>query len=283
VGVPITADVVYIERTSSDILYGLAQTAVTLAGLHVRFSFTGRIGLPHINATGAYIEYRDQSLEIKATVATIDGTSAKQINLGTSTAATSINVTGTGIADDNSPPLSITGTNAGNTIHVARGTVGVGHFANGEDTSFPVVTIGYLTTVANDASVSLGSGATTAVVTQNGGTLFCDSATTTLNVHQGVCYLGCPETIAAVNEYGGTVYYNTASTTTTLMVAGGTLDFRLGNYGPTITNTSVRAGASIFDPLATATFTNGIDLTQCSLSDVTLDLGVDVNWITAAI
>jgi hypothetical protein len=70
--VPVNSDDAIVENTDVPILYGLAQTAVTLTSLTINASFTGTIGLPSENA-GGYEEYRATYLAIKATTVTIGG------------------------------------------------------------------------------------------------------------------------------------------------------------------------------------------------------------------
>jgi len=70
---PVTSDTVYISDTDVSILYGLDQSAVTLAALHIEQTFTGFIGLPRTNTDGtsSYFEYRDSYLQIGATLLNI--------------------------------------------------------------------------------------------------------------------------------------------------------------------------------------------------------------------
>ena len=60
----------YITGTSTSILYGLSQSAVTLTLLQIDASFTGTIGNPNYNPSG-YYEYRPTYLAIGATTTTI--------------------------------------------------------------------------------------------------------------------------------------------------------------------------------------------------------------------
>jgi hypothetical protein len=51
------------------------------------------------------------------------------------------------------------------------------------------------------------------------------------------------------------------------------LDFRQDSRDRTVTNATIHKGGKIYDPSKTVTWTNGIDVYYCGLSDVTLDLG----------
>lgn len=68
--VPVNSDNVYIEDTDVDILYGLDQSSVTLAALHISSTFTGHIGLDSIrnrDEDTEYAEYRQLPLALGAT------------------------------------------------------------------------------------------------------------------------------------------------------------------------------------------------------------------------
>ena len=283
--VPVNADVVYITRSSSSILYGLAQSAVDLDELHVTSTFTGRIGLPRINATGGYIEYRNTGLTIGAAAATIDGTNAQQINLDLGTDQTAATINGSGKADTTAaPPMLITGTNASNVINVNRGEVGIGFLAEGAATVFPTVNDKYITNQASEAIVTVGSTASTTTVTQNGGTLLLESPVTTLVIHAGVCTLtGGVGGITTITIYDGILYHNTAATTTTLIMVGGVTDLRQTTLLREITNASMYAGAEMYNPLALVQWIGGIDLIECSELEVTIDNGKNLPWMVTAI
>lgn len=62
-GVPVDFDRVRFEFGSSDVLYGLDQTAITLTEIEISSSFTGSIGLPRLNSNG-YVEYRTRELTV---------------------------------------------------------------------------------------------------------------------------------------------------------------------------------------------------------------------------
>lgn len=298
--VPGTGDTIYIGQSSSSILYGLNQWSapITLASLNVLDSYTGRIGVPRINtdnADGNYVDYRENALSIGATLVVIDGSNALQMNFDLNTAQTLTTINATGAADESGTPAClITGTHAANNIVVNKGEVGIGFFADGAATDFPTLGINYVTIPATDVTVYVGELADIGSVTQNGGTVFLDGTTAAAGaervlIYQGVCHLNqAAGTIIGVTIYGGTVFYSTAATLTTLIMSGNpasvpTLDFRRGDFGPTITNASIHAASIIYDPVQTATWTNGLDLVECSLANVTLDLGKNQSWARTAI
>lgn len=62
-GVPVDFDRVRFEFGSSDVLFGLDQSGVTLTEIEISSSFTGSIGLPRLNSNG-YVEYRTRELTV---------------------------------------------------------------------------------------------------------------------------------------------------------------------------------------------------------------------------
>lgn len=85
----------------------------------------------------------------------------------------------------------------------------------------------------------------------------------------------------AVSIYGGTTYWNSTGTITTLNVGdGGEIVF---GAACTVTDTNLASGAKLRDPLKLVTFTNSIDLENCSPADVTLDIGTHITVARSAI
>ena len=122
----------YIDGTDVSILYDLDASAVTLTSLTVGANFTSTIGLPEINETGNYPEYRDDYWKISATTVTIgrgegNGSGRLKINFGANAAA--IEVIATGAALEQGVPTAILlGTHAANTLEVHSGSVGMAAF-----------------------------------------------------------------------------------------------------------------------------------------------------------
>jgi hypothetical protein len=62
-GVPVDFDRVRFEFGSSDVLYGLDQSGITLTEIEISSGYTGSIGLPRLNSNG-YVEYRTRDLTV---------------------------------------------------------------------------------------------------------------------------------------------------------------------------------------------------------------------------
>lgn len=280
--VPQSSDDVVIDQTGQyDILYGLAQSAVTLTSLTITNGFTKKIGLPKVNKDSAqypYPEYRDTYLAVSATTLTIhgegQGSGRIKIDLGANASTMGIQANGQS-AETGVPSVLIQGTTTTNVARVTKGDVGFAFF-DGESAHLATLEVGYVTNLAGDSTVRCGDGCDLgdATIKQTGGTLTTETANGTGTVTQtgGTFYAGggAHASITA----SGTVFYNSVGTLTTLNVySGATVDFRQATGAVTVTDTNMYRGSSLYDPSKRVTFTNAIDLEGCGLSDVTLDLG----------
>lgn len=275
--VPVNSDTVYVEETTTSILYGLDQNAVTLTALNVAQSFTGSIGLPRLNSLG-YVEYREQKLKISATTINIgygSGGGPKRVYLNTGTVQTVINVSGSGSSPDGGPAVRWIGTNANNELNIMRGTVGAAYEA-GESASIVILRVGYVSNIAGDATVVCGSGCGTITsISQSGGSLQTNSAVTTWTMTDGT---GEHMSGALGTMYldGGTLHYRSTSPLTTLLIGdGGKVSFARDMRSRTVTNCTINSKGGLADPFKTVTFSNGIILSRTTLADVSLDLGTN--------
>lgn len=277
--VPANSDDVYIADSSSDILYGLAQTAVTLTSLNIAASFTGKIGLPLVNDSGGYYEYRARYLAIKTATLNIgygDGSGSGRLLLDLSSNATTIFVTSTGSQVEQSvPALVVKGSGSTYTPTILNGSVG---FATEVSQTCTIDTL----TVGGAAVVTLGSGCTTTTINQTGGTVTTNAAVTTFTLTDGIAY----HMAGAVTTFtvdGGTLYDRSTGTITTLKVGtGAKVDFTQDNRARTVTNCTLDASATLIDTFKTVTWTNGIALNRCSLEEVTLDLGTHFTLLVSS-
>ena len=273
---PANSDDVYIPAGGSSILYGLNQSSVTLTSLTIDQGFTNFIGLPEINADGTnYDEYRDTYLRISATTVTIgDGTGggAGRIKLDVGSAQTAITVRNTGNPESESlPACLIKGTHASNVLTITKGSVGVA-VQPGEVSTIATVNIGYLTNQDFDSVVRMGSGVTLTTINKTGGNLSIESNSTTINHTGGELQL-LAGTVTTINCDAGTIYDRSPGTITTLIIGSrGVYDASRDPRAKTITNCDLYAGAELHDPHGRVTYTNGIDLNRCQLSEVTLSL-----------
>lgn len=267
--VPVSGDDVVVDLGEWPILYGLSQAAVNLASLKVLVRDNGNwtLGLPEVNRDGgAYPEYRTQYLTLGAcTVLDIRTTSGRiKINVGSAACTANVYETGRG-PDEGTEAVLWKGTNAANVLNASGDTeVGVAILA-GETASIATLR------VEDNARVRTGSGVTLTNVTVTGGALECNSALPTLTARGGAVLHRAGALTLATLTNGAALDYRSAGTLGTLSLgAGSAVTFDSDPQARTVTNCDLYAGSSLSAENGTATFTNGIDLNQCALSDVVL-------------
>jgi hypothetical protein len=278
--VPTTGDSLIIEGSAS-LLWGLDNlSAVTLAQLDVPASFAGSIGLPIFNAAG-FAEYRPTSWKIGVTKAVIGegtGTGSSRLRFNFQAVQTEVLVYQTAAPADGTQSLIFKGTNAANVARVYRGSVGVATEHWNDAAALATLQIGWTDSQETDANVAIGNGVTQlTAVNQFGGFVYCHAGFTVWNLRSGsVLFMGSG-TAGTLNAYEGTFNYNSSGTLTTLVVAsGGVVLFSQDLRSRTVTNATVAAGSTLKDPAKTVTWTNGILLQNCNLSEVDLDVGTGI-------
>lgn len=253
--VPINADDVVIDRPIS-ILYGLAQSAVTLTSLTIsaRFDSTCQIG-NLVRSTAGYEEWRATELAIGATTVAITTSSGMvKLNFGTVQTAVTVYATGTAV-ETGRTACQLRGTHAANVLNVlsttsisSDSTSDVGWGSNAETATVATVR-------QESGTLTIGSAVTLTTVTKTGGTSHVHCAGTTLN-HSGTTYLwsGAWTTITAA---GGTIYDYSTSTYTTLTLNNNSVyDASRNPAAKTITNCSLNDTSVIIDTADRLTFTN---------------------------
>lgn len=132
-GVPITGDDVRFEIGSVDCLYGLSQSAVTLASLHVSMRYSGKIGLPRLSASD-YVEYRVTELTIGATTILIghgDGSGPSKVALNTGSIQAAIEIRDAGGSSESGiPAITWRGTHNSNAIQIYGGEMGIAPYSD---------------------------------------------------------------------------------------------------------------------------------------------------------
>jgi hypothetical protein len=286
--VPVNGDVVYIEGTSTSIRYGLAQSAVTLAALYIEADFTGSIGLPETNtsSSAAYPEYRARELAIGATILRVgggEGQGSPLIRLNTGSVQTALTVQRTGSSSETGvPSLLWKGTNASNTVTVTRGAVGIAY--RGTDAAtVATLSVGFESGEQTDANVDVGAGTTLTTLAMQGGTVKVGCASTTITKNNGTLTVLGTGACTTLRNWKGTCNYRSSGTVTNLFCGAASLDFRADMRAKTITNADIYAGASILDPQAVVTWTNGVDLNGCGMDEVTLNLGKNIRLTPAGL
>ena len=284
-GVPASGDSVYFANSTVDCLYGLAQPGTVLANLQIDMSFVnGWIGLPSWN--GKYYEYRPQYLQIGVSgtilIGNGQGSGPTLLKIDTGANPVSILVNNCGKSTDPTVPAIIwkgNRTSGTTTINVSKGAIGIAIYA-GEAATVDQINQGYVTNVKADSSVYVGPGTT--INTQwymTGGQGTLNANCPNLLMENGALTVldGLAATaVTTLAIIGGTVSDRSTGLIATLTVGtGATYDRSDDSRAKTVTNTTIYGKSTFLDPNTTITFTNPLLLSNCSLLDVTIDLGTN--------
>lgn len=239
--VPVNSDNVTIDSrgSSNSILYGLNQSAVTLALLEHYF------GAPAVGTTS-------YALMISATIGksflpATDGStrSGNLFNVNTGSNATTWSNYGSGTAAAAGiSPFTIAGSHASNVLNIYGGTCGVGLLSPGQASSFPTLNI-------ESGSVTLGRGVTCpTTATNGGGSLIINTAGTgsTLVTSAGKSTVNGTTKMGTVTCTGGNTIYNvriSGDDVGTLNMDGGELDLSGDASLINATTLNIKRGGSI--------------------------------------
>lgn len=126
-GVPVDFDRARFEFGSSDVLYGLDQSGITLTELEISLNFTGSIGLPRLNDNG-YLEYRTRDLTLNCPSILIghgNGSGSGKIQLNTLETTVWMEIRNTGgTRESGVPALTWYGNNEASEILLINGDFG---------------------------------------------------------------------------------------------------------------------------------------------------------------
>jgi hypothetical protein len=234
--IPADADVIFLDNSDVDILYGLLQSAIEPAAMYIAMSYTGQIGLPETNQDGTpYLEYRPQYLQIGPLILEIGagvGTGSGRIKIDSTSDPCALTVLNSGSSIDELPAIIWKGTNAGNTLVMYGGTLGIAIFGS------EVATLA--TFVVNGGVLTLGAGVTlSGALVVNGGTVTINSAIAgSLTVNGGQVTINGTGAVAQLTIRSGRVIYNTNGTLggATIVSGDGVLDFGEDSRTLTVTN-----------------------------------------------
>jgi len=274
--VPITGDDIVFADSAISCRYALDQTGVDPDSCTVRATFTGEIGLPPTN-TSNYPEYRDRYLKfgggaaITLTVGGGQGNQSSLILIDTNGADTTLQLYGSGSAQNTPYPFNLKGTGAGSDLSCYGGSglfescTADNFFATPFEAGGDVYELDSNCSIATLRSTSAANvrlyGAITTLLEALGGsqvTTFGAAAAPTVRTATG----------------GRILWASTGGISTHLYCEHqGFISFNEDASAKTVANATMYAGSELLDPLGVVTFTNPINLTGCSLADVTLDVG----------
>ncbi len=299
---PANGDIVIFENNSIPVLFGLNQSAVTLAALHIKQSYVGKIGLNDASFTvdadtlePSQCEYRPTYLSIGATLieigqhaGSITPTGTSRIKINTGAVQTTLHVLNTSSvsADNNQQPVRWIGSHTSNVVQILRGKLGIASNLPGETATVSELYVGQAGSLGSDANVIIGKGVTLSDLKQAGGmvTLACDVT----NIQQSAGILTTCDwlTINNITIAGQADLMHIGDITNLIVRHGGQLDLSHQSTGRTVSNCQVYNGATINldngNPLSIS-FTNGIDCVQTRPENVTINWWPNVRLNAAAI
>lgn len=259
---PVDTDNIYFGAAEYGPMMGLsALSSVTPALVDISPIVEYQIGLPRLNASGNYTEYRSTNLQLDGcTLFRMrggDGTGSPlvRVDFGSGTANTAILIEKTGAsAEANAPAFNFIGTDADTTLEVRDGgEVGIGFFG-GEACTVKTITQSGGSIVAGPGATLDGAGSTATI---SGGSFNSRTNLLTVTVEEGAAVTideSATVTTLTINS-GGSVFYNSDGTCTTLNLYG-SIDCTADRSGRTFTNVALFPGYS-FAGVQSCTFTNG--------------------------
>ena len=276
---PDAADDVHFRDSSVDCLYGLDQNSVALTSLTIDQSYTGKIGSATI------------PLKICATTVTIGQhhgavtpSGSRRINLNLHTTATTVTIHNSAAtaSETGRAPVRLLATNAANVLNIRKGYVAVANGA-GETSQFATINVSFDSNIKADADLVIGSGVTLTTLNADGGDVILLCAATTAGSAAGTLETDGSGAITTLTVGPDCAAVLKSSGTITTLHDYGAVDLRPSLTARTITNTNLYAGATYKADWTLVTNTNGFDLVQCGLADVTLELGDNLTVTPSAI
>lgn len=298
---PDDGDDMVMDEGDVGIWYGLTFAAA-MASITITKGYTGTIGLPRTNRDnpalpfdeylGQYLTFSDQASQ-STTLVTIgegDGSGSGRIKLDLGDCDVQIiDIVDSGPrAEDAVPSVLLQGTDTATILNVQRGDVGVAFF-EGESGHLAQLNVGFIEDQDDDSTVVIGNDCdlANAAIVITGGESSIASATGsgTIVLHGGTLSVHGATAHASIISDEGTVFYQSSGTLTTAIFGpGSALDMRRDDSSRTVTNMTLHAGAAVYDPFDTVTWTNGIDHVRCAPEDlVAFDVPKNKTWTPTSI
>lgn len=287
--VPATDDTIVFADSDVSAKYGLPNGSLNPDLWRIESSFTGHLGLPPVNrdATGApYAEYRQQYVIMDNDGSDTDGVlligegpgqGSQLINIDWQAGVSDVTVYNTAAPDVNLRERACNlQVSAACNLNVLRGSVAVAPDV-GDTGGLGTVNVGYVTSQANDVTLTIGPSAdlTSQVLNVDGGqvSVYGALASATINQTAGVLRLArhTSETTTNYNGAGGELHFDGPRTVTNFLP--GEAKVRLSIHPVTITNCTLTKGFSFVDRLKKATLSNGFDFYKCGVGDGELVYG----------
>lgn len=286
--VPVDNDDIVFESSDVDCKYGF-PASLDPDTVTIKASFTGWLGLPITNRTTAkpYREYRSRFLALDNDTATGAGSieigegkgpGSQLINIDWASKGTLLvlEVLKSGPQSTQFPdyPVNIKGSGSSIAAFLLDGIVAIA-----PEVADAANLIGLQTAGGREDGptfiVGPSVGGTITLLEQNGGRIENNAngltITTLRNLRGTFAAMDGSPSVTTINAYGRIELISGLSATNLNIGGTGVVDATKANSSSTYTNTNMTAGATLLDPNQSLTFSNGVDLYQCGLEEVTLD------------
>lgn len=247
--VPTSSDALTLDaRMASAILYGLNQSAVTVA------TFRHYRGARSIGSDTAVLRLSITAGDINLPADNGAGLAAF-IRLHTGTNATALNIWGVGSAINGVLGCTWKGAHASNVLNVYSGTVGIATAVPGDTATLPTLNV-----IGSGAKSIVGPGVTltTATIESNGKAVIRCAATTITAESQCDLAQEGSGNVGTIRCNGNASINGTGTITNLHADTNGTITTRETNNARIITNAFVHGGGKLLTDLNT-TYTNNVD------------------------
>lgn len=266
--VPVTGDVVIIDKPSARLCWDLDQSGVSPTALLSSLTVRGdtRIGLASASvATSAdgettsatAPEYRDQYLKVGITTTTLgpnqntltpSGSGRIKIhNTATGAATCTVSATAAAAVDSSLPAIRLLADSANWDLFVESARAGVGVGVEAGETG----TVGdlYLVDGSGVSKLIVGNGITHSTIVQHGGVAEIDAGATmpAITVNAGSMTIKGTQAITALTTNGGRVVNATTGNTATVTQNDGEIDWTKQVRTRTVTNYNYYSGTRVVD------------------------------------
>lgn len=299
---PGDGDVVIFEHNGVPVLFGLNQSTVTLAALHIKQSYTGKIGLDdavfHIDSDTldpSQCEYRQTYLTIGVESIHIgehtgqniaSGSSRIKIDTGSIQTLLHVHNTSSTSSDTHQQVVRWKGTHIDNVVRIVRGKLGIASNLPGESTSLSALYVGQADSLGSDASVVLGPGVTLTNLYQAGGTVWSSCDVDTIEQTAGMLNTLGTLSLNNVTLWGKAEFQHVGNITNLILGHAAEADFSHHPTLRTIEHCQMHHAATLNlnngNPLSIS-FTNGINCMQTSPENVTIKWWPNVKLNVSAI
>ncbi len=272
---PVSGDIPFLTNNTTIINAGLNNASVVLTTLNLVQDFTGRVGVN--GSSNQYLQIASTTVYLGIAPtggAVANGSSLFNLDVGTSSSTINVLTSSNAGSGTGQAPIKLLGTAL--TINLTGGIISVAALPTENATINTMNVVPSGQGIAPQAWVGPGCNMKTLVLT--GGYVTSQSQSLTVNAqiagsNTRLVYQGSGGFNALTIDAGGSVAYNGSGSVNSLTVTGA-IDLSGGGGPVTFGNTTFYAGASFYDPLGRAIFTNQPTIVNTTRAAIGINLGL---------